>query len=144
MDRVEDCISFVIGKAAQQVTRRARELLAPFGVTPVQYAVLKVLCGTKRLSGAEIGARLVLDSASITGVVDRLEALGFVEREADPKDRRVHRIIATRRASDVMASLDAAMDQLNTQAFDILGRRERAFLQCLRQLGDEKRWTGHV
>ena len=54
MDRIEDCISFIVGKTAQQVTRRARELLAPFGVTPVQYAVLKVVCDAEALSGVDI------------------------------------------------------------------------------------------
>lgn len=144
MDRIEDCISFMVGKAAQQVTRRARELLAPFGVTPVQYAVLKVLAGTEGMSGAEIGARMVLDGASVTGVVDRLEALGLLERRADPKDRRTLRIVATPRADDLMAAMDSAMDRLNAEAVAVLGRKDSEFFQRLRQLGDEKRWKGHV
>ena len=95
MERLEDCISFLIGKAAQQVTRRAREILAPYGVTPVQYAVLKVLWEADGRSGAELGARLVLDSASITGVVDRLEKHGLVERTRPKHDRRVQFIELT-------------------------------------------------
>ena len=43
MDRIEDCIAFIVGKAAQQVARRARDKLEPHGVTPTQYAALKVL-----------------------------------------------------------------------------------------------------
>lgn len=144
MDRVEDCISFMVGKAAQQVTRRARELLAPFGVTPVQYAVLKVLSGSEGMSGAEIGTRMVLDSASVTGVVDRLEALDLVERRSDPKDRRVHRIIATQRTDELIASLDSAMDQLNAEAAAILDGWDDDFLHRLRRLGDEKGWKRNV
>jgi DNA-binding MarR family transcriptional regulator len=144
LDRIEDCISFMVGKAAQQVTRRARELLAPFGVTPVQYAVLKVLAGTEGMSGAEIGARMVLDGASVTGVVDRLEALGLLERRADPKDRRTLRIVTTPRADDLMAAMDSAMDRLNAEAVAVLGRKDSEFFQRLRYLGDEKRWKGHV
>jgi MarR family transcriptional regulator, organic hydroperoxide resistance regulator len=144
LDRIEDCISFMVGKAAQQVTRRARELLAPFGVTPVQYAVLKVLSGTEGMSGAEIGARMVLDSASVTGVVDRLEALELLERRADPKDRRTLRIVTTQRADDLIASMDSAMDRLNAEAVAVLGRKDSEFFQRLRQLGDEQRWKRHV
>jgi len=144
LDRIEDCISFMVGKAAQQVTRRARELLAPFGVTPVQYAVLKVLSETDGMSGAEIGARMVLDAASVTGVVDRLEAQGLLERRPDPKDRRTRQIVATRRADDLIAAMDSAMDRLNAEAVAILGRKDSEFFQRLRQLGDEKRWKGHV
>ncbi|MCA8906755.1 MAG: MarR family transcriptional regulator [Rhodospirillaceae bacterium] len=144
MERIEDCISFVAGKAAQQVTRRARELLAPFGVTPAQYAVLKVLAETGGLSGAELGQRMVLDSASITGVVDRLEALGLAERRADPTDRRAQQIFASARTGELLAPMDAAMDRLNAEAAAVLGGEDGAFLQRLRQLGDQKMWKEHV
>ena len=144
LERIEDCISFVAGKAAQQVTRRARELLAPFGVTPAQYAVLKVLAETGGLSGAELGQRMVLDSASITGVVDRLEALGLAERRADPTDRRAQQIFASARTGELLAPMDAAMDRLNAEAAAVLGGQDGAFLQRLRQLGDQRVWKEHV
>ena len=44
MDRVEDCISFLIGKAAQQVTRRAREKLAPWNVPSSRFTLLNCVC----------------------------------------------------------------------------------------------------
>ena len=66
MERIDECISFLAGKAAQTVARLARERLAPFGITPVQYGVLQVLWEQDALSGAEIGARPVLDSATIS------------------------------------------------------------------------------
>jgi MarR family transcriptional regulator, organic hydroperoxide resistance regulator len=43
MERIDECISFLAGKAAQAVSRLARERLEPFGITPVQYAVLQAL-----------------------------------------------------------------------------------------------------
>lgn len=144
MDQIEHCISFLAGKAAQQVTRRARALLAPAGVTPVQYAVLKVVAGTGGLSGAEIGGRLVLDSASITGVVDRLESLGLVRRQADPRDRRVHLVMATERAEALMPALDDAMDHLNAEAAAILGKDKDAVVERLRALGTEAKWVSDV
>ncbi len=122
LDRVEDCISFMIGKAAQQVTRRARELLAPFNITPVQYAVLKVLSDSDPVSGAEIGKRMVLDSASVTGVLDRMESLGLVERRPNPKDRRAQLIAASPGAKEMLPLLDKEMDRLNAEA----GSRDKA------------------
>src|ERR1041384_6232386 len=95
MNRIEDCISFLLGKAAQEVSRRAREALAPCEVTPVQYAVLRALWEEDGRSGAELGARLVIDSATITGILDRLEAAGLVRRRADPADRRINRAFLT-------------------------------------------------
>ena len=141
MQRVEDCISFMVGKAAQQVTRRARELLAPFGVTPVQYAVLKVLSDAEALSGAEIGKRMVLDSASITGVVDRLESLGLVRRMPNPNDRRALLIAATDQARQILPELDTQMDRLNAEAAAILKTDEDRFFRELRRIGE---WSRNV
>jgi len=144
MDRIEDCISFQVGKAAQQVNRRARQLLAPYGVTPIQYAVLKVLSQTEAMSGVAIGERLVLDSASITGVLDRLEGAGLVERRRHPTDRRAQLVAATPRATGMMSQLDAAMDRLNREAADPMDVENAAFRNRLRRLGDAKHWEFDV
>jgi DNA-binding MarR family transcriptional regulator len=141
VDRIEDCVSFIIGKAAQQVTRRARELLSPLGVTPVQYAVLKVLADAEALSGAEIGKRMVLDSASITGVLDRLESLDFIERRPHPSDRRAQLVVATSRARRKLPGMDRQMDRLNEEAAAILGVDAGAFVSQIRRIGE---WNGHV
>lgn len=135
MDRVEDCISFLIGKAGQQVARRAREGLAPHGVTPTQYAVLKVLWEQDGLSGAELGARLLMDSATVTGVVDRLQAAGLLERRPHGEDRRVNTLFPTDRGRALQAPLDAAMDRLNGEVAREMGDGAQALWAALRRLG---------
>ena len=104
VDRIEDCVGFLVGKAAQQIARRARDKLAPHGVTPVQYAVLHALWERDGRSGAEIGARLSIDSATATGVIDRLEAADLLRRSPDPEDRRVHRLFLTGRGRSLRAA----------------------------------------
>jgi MarR family transcriptional regulator, organic hydroperoxide resistance regulator len=138
MERVEDCISFLVNKAVQQVTRRAREKLAPFKVTPTQYAILKILWERDGQSGAEIGQRLVIDSATVTGVADRLEAAGLVRRVADPEDRRVQRLFLTGPARVLQAPLDAAMDGLNAEVRREMGTDGPALFAALRRLGAGK------
>lgn len=140
MERLEDCITFLLGKAAQQVTRRARDLLAPFGVTPVQYAVLKLLWEEDGQSGAALGARLMLDSATVTGILDRLEAAGLVARRSDPGgDRRVNRVFLTPTGASLQGPLDAVMDDLNRAVAETLGRQAPGFWDRLRLLGEVKR-----
>lgn len=138
MDRVEDCISFLIGKAGQQVARRAREKLAAHGVTPTQYAVLKVLWERDGQSGAELGGRLLTDSATITGVVDRLQAAGLLERRPHDQDRRVHSLFLTAQGQALQAPLDAAMDQLNDEVARGMGGQAPALWTALRRLGEAK------
>jgi DNA-binding MarR family transcriptional regulator len=138
MDRIEDCISYVVGKAAQQVARRAREKLEPLGVTPTQYAVLKVLSNADGQTGAELGARLGIDSATTTGVADRLAANGLLERRPDPNDRRLQRLFLTPEARTRQPALDREMDLLNREIESELDADAGRLWSRLRQLGARK------
>ena len=138
--RNEDCISFLLGKAYQQVNQAAKQRLAPYGVTPVQFALLNLLWADDGLSGAELGMRLQLDSATITGVIDRLAHLGLVERRPDPYDRRVNRVHLTTRGTSLQAPLSQAIEQLNAQFFGSFSPADARQLQAmLAQLGQVER-----
>ena len=136
MDRIEACLSFLLGKAYQQVTQDAKQRLAPYGVTPVQYAVLKLLWERDGQSGAELGERLRLDSATITGLLDRLGKAGLIERRPDPRDRRAQHIFLTVPGRALEAPLDGEMDDLNAAVFGRFSAADAERLrQVLRQLG---------
>lgn len=138
MDRVEDCIAFLIGKAGRQIARRAREKVAAHGVTPTQYAVLKVLWERDGQSGAELGSRLLIDSATITGLVDRLETAGLIERRSHGEDRRINNLFLTERGKTLQGPLDAAMDQLNDEIAREMGDQAQTLWAALRRLGDPR------
>lgn len=113
MEHIEDCLSFYLGKAYQRVTSAAKQRLAPYGVTPGQYALLKVLWERDGQSGAEIGERLLLDSATMTGLLDRLEHAGLIERKAHATDRRINQVVLTDRGRDLQGPLDREMESMN-------------------------------
>jgi DNA-binding MarR family transcriptional regulator len=135
MIQIEDCISFLLGKAGQRVIRRARELLAEHGVTPVQYAALCVLWEQDGQTAADLGSRLVIDSATMTGIIDRLERDDLITRRADESDRRASRLYLSRRGKALKAPLDAAMEILNLEVATLLGRDSAGFLRMLRKIG---------
>ncbi len=133
---IEDCVSFLVGKTAQQITRRSREALAAFGITPVQYALLNVLWERDGQSLAEIGARLVLDSATMTGVADRLEVAGLVVRgPASNGDRRVICLLLTPAARALAGPAQDVMERVNHEVAAELGADAGGFWEALRQLG---------
>ena len=135
--RIEDCVSFLTGKAAQQITRRSREALAELGITPVQYAVLNLLWERDGQSLAEIGTRLVLDSATMTGVADRLESGGLASRTLDPLgDRRVTCLQLTQDGKQVAVPAQVAMERVNLQVAADLGDKAADFWNALRQVGN--------
>lgn len=131
MEHIEDCLSFYLGKAYQRVTQAAKQRLAPYGVTPVQYALLKALWEKDNQSGAELSERLLLDSATMTGLLDRLEHAGLIERKAHATDRRVNRVVLTARGRSLQGPLDHEMDQMNQ---DFLGELPPEQTKLLREL----------
>lgn len=134
MIQLENCISFTTGKAYQQINKRARELLKPHGVTPIQYALLSLLWEKDSMSGSELSDRLILDSAAMTGLVDRAESLGLVVRKSDKDDRRISRISLTTHGRDLKRPLTKAIRILNEEVEDLLGNETSGFMRSLKKI----------
>ncbi|MDG6907995.1 MAG: MarR family transcriptional regulator [Nitrososphaerota archaeon] len=68
--------------------------LRQYGLTPPQYAVLRILGNSeaKSLPMSEIGKRMFVTFANITTIVDNLEKRGLVNRKKDPTDRRLVKV----------------------------------------------------
>ncbi|HXT36268.1 MAG TPA: MarR family transcriptional regulator [Chloroflexota bacterium] len=131
MDQIEECISFLLGKAYQQVNQVARKRLAPYGITPMQFALLKVLWQRDGQSGADLGERLRLDAATITGILDRLEQAGLIARRAHPSDRRVNSVFLTGPGWALQGTVDPAMEALNQEIFGRFSGEDAARLRML-------------
>jgi DNA-binding MarR family transcriptional regulator len=78
--------------------QRARlvEAVAQLDLTPVQAIVLRRLDPDRPTPMYEIADMLQCDASNVTGIVDRLEARGAVERRPDPSDRRIKALVLTR------------------------------------------------
>jgi len=87
-----------------------RRLLKDLGLTYPQYLVMLVLWEQDELTVSEIGARLFLDSPTLTPLLKRLEANGLVARQRSGSDER-----------QVVVSLSAVGRRLRGQAKDIPG-----------------------
>ncbi|HEY3228730.1 MAG TPA: MarR family transcriptional regulator [Roseiflexaceae bacterium] len=111
-------------------------------MTPVQFALLNLLWVEDGLSGADLGVRLQLDSATITGVLDRLAHLGLIERRPDPTDRRINRVQLTAQGSALRAPLSRVIEQFNVEFFGIFSPADARRLQTmLARLGHVERVT---
>ena len=78
----------------------------------------------------------MIDSATMTGLVLRMEVLGFVIRRPDTEDRRVSRIHLTTQGLRLRKPLIKAVAELNRNIAEELGDQASAFWTSLRQLGD--------
>ena len=88
-------LCFAVYSASLAFGRRYKPLLDALGLTYPQYLVMLVLWEEEGLTVSDIGARLLLDSATLTPLLKRLEAAELVTRERDPQDERRVRIRLT-------------------------------------------------
>ncbi len=79
------------------IERRGNRMLEEHGLTLPQWLALGCIshAGEGGMTHSQIGQRLMLSKAPITGTVDRLERAGLVERRSDAKDRRVSLAVVT-------------------------------------------------
>ena len=83
-------------RASNALLRASRRLFKPYGLTEVQFNILHVLQDAKHeLTQRELSDILVVDRSNVTGLIDRMEAMGWVERQPSPGDRRAYRIRLT-------------------------------------------------
>ena len=88
--------SYDFAHAPGHLIRRAQQVavsvfaqeLAVFDVTPVQFAILNALMDAPGTDQVTLAARVAFDAATSGSVIGRLEAKGWVRREASPQDRR--------------------------------------------------------
>lgn len=76
-----------------------------FDLSPMQIHALRLLEPGTELPMSALAESLVCDASNVTGIVDRLEGRGLIERRGAPRDRRVKMIAVTRRGAGVRERL---------------------------------------
>jgi DNA-binding MarR family transcriptional regulator len=101
--RLDNQLCFALYAASGLVTRAYRPLLEPLGLTYPQYLAMLVLWERSPRTVSELGEALSLDSGTLTPLLKRLEAAGFVTRTRDPADERRVQIGLTDKGADLRA-----------------------------------------
>lgn len=105
------------------------------GITPVQYAALQSVHDAPGLDQRTLARTIGFDTSTIAGVVDRLEARGWVQRNASPTDRRVRLLTITAEGQALLARVLPAMQRAQARMLAPLPPAERAeFMRMLRVL----------
>ena len=81
-------LCFPIYACAREIIKAYHEPLSALNLTYTQYLVMMVLWEEKRKSVRELGECLYLDSGTLTPLLKKLEAKGYIVRERCPEDER--------------------------------------------------------
>jgi DNA-binding MarR family transcriptional regulator len=95
MLKLDHQLCFALYSSSLAMTKLYKPLLDPLGLTYPQYLAMLVLWEGDAVSVSELGQRLQLDSGTLTPLLKRLEASGWVERERDSADERRVRVHLT-------------------------------------------------
>lgn len=124
-----DCTIFLLAKAYQKAHGRFKEMLKPFGLTNLQHLVLEGLWHEAGQTAAELGKMLIMDKATLSGVLDRMSDAGWIEKRPDPGDRRVVRLFPTRYADDRKPELIELRKQANEALLKRFSVEEQVLLK---------------
>ena len=130
---VDEQLCFALYNASRAVTRAYAPLLEPLGLTYPQYLVLLVLWERDGLPVKQLGARLALDSGTLTPLLKRLAQQGLVERRRGQADERIVRIHLTPAGRALRAKArKVPMDLACRAGYDLASERSMRELIHLR------------
>ena len=123
-------LSFLIdlGFLIHDVSRLRRtafdRLMRSLGVTRSQWWVLAYLSRSDGMTQTQLANILDLGKVTLGGLIDRLEAGGWVVRRADSVDRRVRRIFLAPRTVDLFKGMHTAEARLGIDLLDGIGPKK--------------------
>lgn len=124
-------------RTSDQFQNRFGRLFREFDLTHSQYNVLRILRGEgKPMPCLEIGDRMIQVVPAMTGLLDRLEKQGLVQRDRCTQDRRVVYVTLTESAKDLLKRMDGPVNELHKQ---LIGHLTQAELKELSRLLEKAR-----
>ncbi len=132
MDYTETPVAnqFRLGFLIHDVSRLRRTVidkaLKPLGITRSQWWVLSNLARntSHEMVQTELANVLDIGKVALGGLLDRLEAAGYIERKADPADRRAKRVVMTRKGEEVLEQMQEQGTDLNRETLRDITEQE--------------------
>jgi DNA-binding MarR family transcriptional regulator len=114
---IEDRFIFLISKVCQKLIINLQKAFSENGVevTPIQVMLLFFLQKNDGSSLTQISQGLMLENPTVTGLIDRLEKLGYVKRSDHPNDRRVYLVHLTEKGNKVAKKALPIVKKLNEE-----------------------------
>jgi len=104
-NNVPDCTFFFLAKAHQKAHGLLKKKLIPYGLTNMQHLILEGLWYQEGATAAELSKLLILDKATLSGIIDRLDDAGWIEKRLDKNDKRLFRLYPSNKANDIKDEL---------------------------------------
>jgi MarR family transcriptional regulator, organic hydroperoxide resistance regulator len=111
---------------------RFMALAQELGLSPVQLQALRLIESDVEVPMSSLAGKLFCDNSNVTGIVDRLEARGLIERRPAEHDRRVKLLVLTAEGERVRATASRQMSQPPPEIEALSPEHKRALRDALR------------
>ena len=108
---------FTLAELQRLVRAYADKQAARYGITRAQWAVLVKVERTEGLKQSELAEQMEMQPITLTRLIDRLCAQGWIERRGDASDRRVNRLYLLKAARPLLGKLSGLRSELTATAF---------------------------
>ena len=135
-------LGWALGVLFRAWQRETEDAVGDLPHGPRGFQILAALSDGEPPTQAAIALHLGIDRTVLTYLLDDLEAAGLVERTADARDRRVHRLVLTASGRSRLAELRARVVESEGRLFQGLSSDEAASLRALVERAAEGRHAG--
>lgn len=130
MNDLNNFLCFKMRAAMKKIDKDLGQQLEQYGISIPQSFILKSLIEENGITLKEIGIRTLIDSSSMTVLVDKLEKDKLVERQLDAQDRRAIRIFITDAGRNLANEVIDVAINFNAKLREIIeNENQEAFLK---------------
>ena len=130
-------LGFLLAAVGFGTAHRFRSVIAPTGMHPREFGVLRHVALDEGISQQACGHALKVAPSQMVALVDSLESKGLLERRPDPADRRVRALHVTPKGRRALGTGFAAAMRNEEELFGALNSTEQAELRrMLQQVAD--------
>jgi MarR family transcriptional regulator, transcriptional regulator for hemolysin len=121
-------LGFLIHDAQRLLRKRFEARAATYGLSTAQWRLLVRLVKDEGSTQARLAEFLEIEPISVSRLVDRMEASGWVTRKQDAGDRRVRMIFPTEKSRNAFSAVKAIAGEIYEEALTGLSETERRAL----------------
>lgn len=126
---LNQCINYLLTTAQHKVFQEISRRLEPFDVTPIQYGVMHCLWKGEKTTPKEIASELKLENSTISGILDRMEKKGLLNRHVSIEDRRFIEVVLTDKGKSLEEPILKVIDDANHDILASIPEKEQELLK---------------
>jgi DNA-binding MarR family transcriptional regulator len=135
MIELTNSICFGLRAAIKKIDKTINDKLKPIGISIPQSFILINLLQEDGATLKDIGNKSLIDSSSMTVLVDKLEKKGLVERHIDTLDHRAIRVFITNKGKIVAGEVFKLSEEINNLLYDLIGEgNQKEFLHGINNI----------